>query len=409
MATERIIDRWSCGTLNCCTWTDQDTGVINGGVSRAGEAIATIQVPRDAGETAARTAVDAIALTFQRPAGVFDVTYEPVTDLVMVPMPGQLRGEQPERIDRAIDLATDLSVIPVSTELRDMIYRACDPQGIGQAGLRIDLRGRPLYAFVRANMRHGSEWDEGERLQLCIALSRLVRPTSAALGYAVRLIGRFPSDCYQIKPGPVRGSGARAWTPEPDRDWLSAADFAELRQLNAAWDVSPFERRSRSSAALWYFEYASRTELVDIRVQFITTAIETLIGTSGDRSTQQFKQRVPQLGASVGLDVSNAEAGRMWSLRSKLVHGERHGGLSEQDLGCARLMEDLLRRVLRQAVADGKYRAQFADKDAVDAAFPLAAVSSRSVTCPSCSHVFVPSPNPPSARGGDGSKENTGT
>lgn len=387
------MDRWSRGTLACSTWTDQDASVIKGGVSRAGEAIATIQVPRDAGEAAARRAVDAIALAFQRPPGVFDVTNEPVTDLLMVPMPGNLRCDAPERIDRAIDLAADLSVISVSAELRDMIYRACDPPGIGLEGLlAIDLRGRPLYAFVRANVQYGSKWDEGERLQLCLVLSRLVRPTSAALGYAVRLIGRFPSDRYEIKPGPVRGFGTHAWTPEPDRDWLSPADFAELRELIAAWDASPLERRSRLSAALWYFEYASRTELIDIRVQFVTTALETLISTSGDRSTQQFKHRVPQLAASVGSTVSTTEAGKMWGLRSKLVHGERHGGLGEEDFERGRRMEALLREVLRRAVIDGEYRAKFADTDAIDAAFPLTAASPRSMACPACGHVIVPVP-----------------
>jgi hypothetical protein len=390
MPDDQILRMWEHTGLKCVLWRDSDA-VLKGAVIRSGEAIATVDVLSRLGQPEAERIVESLAATLREPRGPWLIDDEPVTDLVMAECPGQLRGDEMTRLERPFALARDLRVLPVSGTMAEVLYKACDPPGIGK-GFSIDLRGRPLYAFARLNAPRKPlyKWDSDERLQICIGLSRLVRPTSLSLHYAVRVLGALGSDRYAVYPGPVRGFGAQAWTSTPERDWLSLDDFHALRELIAAWDAHPFERKSRLARAYWYHEYAGRTRLVDVRWSLVSTAIETLVGTSGDRSTQGFIRRVPLLAAAAGLPpISNTEARRMWGLRSALVHGEKYGGLAEEDLALYRRMEDVLRLTLRHALTDLDFRARFASPAAVDAAFPLPAPAPKTAICPQCAATFA--------------------
>ena len=409
MANEELIKRWSVGPLDCQVWISADPTIIHGGVRRAEVPVGTVQVLRSFGDGRAEAVVTAMAAELRRPTGAWYIDHEPITDFVVVPCPGQLRRDQVDHLARPFELTHDLTIIPVGVELRDAVFEACDPPGTGR-GLSIDVRGQPLYAFARAKPPREDPytWDKDNRLQMCVALSRLVRPTSVALHYAVRIIGTLGAERFEVRPGPVRGFGADAWTSVPERDWLAPQDMVRLRELMAAFDAEPFEPRSRIGRAFWYSEYAARTSLVDMRWSLVATALETLLGTHGDRSTQQFIRRVPQLAAAIARPgISNAEARRMWGLRSSLVHGEKHGGLGPKDLALYVRMEDLLRETLRRAVIDVGFRTKVASSEAVDASFPLPQKQPRHATCPKCGDVFDPAkaaagrdtPPPPSHSG----------
>lgn len=390
MSDETILKRWPVGDLECLLWAGKDPHLIYGAVLRDRRPIANTQLPAPDGQEHAERALAGMAAGLQKPRGPWLLDREPITDIIMVPFPGQLRGDEIERLPDRFKLAHDVVVIPIDAELRDAIHTACDPAGFETAGA-IDLRGRPLYAFIRPNAPRENpyHWDSDQRLQMCVGLSRLVRPTSISLRYAVRLIGRFGGERYQLRPGPVRGFGAAAWTSTPAHDWLSPADFRRFRDVIAAFDANPFEAHSRVGRAFWYFEYAARTELVDIRWPLIATALETLLGTNRDPTTQRFIQRVPQLARVLGLPaISNARARRMWGLRSGLVHGQKHGGLGEKEFALYRAMEDVLREALLRAVVDPTCRARFQDDASVNAAFPIEAPAPKQATCPSCGATF---------------------
>jgi hypothetical protein len=211
-------------------------------------------------------AVDAVealaALTVTAPGidGIKDST--PVADIAMALSPNA-RMPEDERITAPVAILDDVEVLPGDWELFRALTAACDPPGANR-GMSADLR-RPLYSFVRTNaprdpMHH---WDSDDRLQLVITLSRLVRPTSIGFLYATRLIGQFGSSRYKLIPGPVRGFGAHAWVADPARDWLSRTDLDRLRELAHVFFAEPFAPKSRLQSALWYFEYAARTQLVD--------------------------------------------------------------------------------------------------------------------------------------------------
>lgn len=273
-------------------------------------------------------------------------------------------------ISKPFQLAEDLVVIPIDHGRAKLIMDACDPPGTN-VGESIELRA-PLYAFARyeppRKPLHG--WDPDERLQTCIAISRLVRPTSLSFGYSVRLIGNLASD-FELVPGPVRSFASRAWTSVPEHDWLTLADLEQLRSLLTDLSANPFPMKSRLQQALWYFEYAARTELIDLRWLFIATAIETLLSSDSSLSTRRFTKRIPRIAAMLGMEVSPTDASRMWKLRSAISHGSKHGGLGTAEFDLYRRMEDIPRGILRRAIADLGFCRVFDSKESLDIAFPI--------------------------------------
>jgi hypothetical protein len=382
--SDQPIQTWAFSGFDCMLWKESDE-YFRGCVLRAGEPVACAEVLSRYGEERAKRAVEALAPVMLRPPGIWNIEHEPLTDAVVVPRSLNTPNDV-GRLDGVFQLADDLEVIPADRTPTDLIINACDPPGQHE-GLRIDLRGSPLYVLARhdAPRKPLYHWDPDGRLQLCIALSRLVRPTSISLRYAARILGRPLSERYKVIPGPVRGFGASAWTTTPEHDWLTAEDFGVLRELLAAWASEPLPPKSRLRQAMWWFDYAASTEFVDIRIPFTSTALERLLTTRSDRSTLHFKHRVPQLAARLRLPpIKPADAGRMWSLRSAIVHGGKHGGLDEQDFALYRQMEDVLREAIRQSIIDKAVRADLLTQESVDAAFPVPEPTPRTVPCPGC-------------------------
>lgn len=83
-------------------------------------------------------------------------------------------------IQNRFDLSSDLWIARLPNELAKNILSACEPAGYNFKPVRPFSQ---LYAFVRENPP-GDEryrWDPDKRLQLCVALSRIIHPTSVSL------------------------------------------------------------------------------------------------------------------------------------------------------------------------------------------------------------------------------------
>jgi len=353
-----------------------------------GVAIVCVDVPKDRGEQAAITAIDALI-----PAGIRSsvrhITSEtPITDVAVM-----VTNDDPpenERITKRIELTDDLIIAPILGDLAALVADACQPPGYNRFPAVTDLRVFP-YAFMRLNAprQNPYTWDSDERLQTAIALSRLIRPTSISFGSSGRLIGDPSDPDFQIVPGPASGLGGEAWVADPKRNWLSPGDAVELAALMKAFTANPFTPGTRIVTALWYHEYAARTRLIDVRFPLIATALESLISTSNP--TRHFIYRVPQLADKLGLPpLARDDISRIWGRRSSLVHGAKHGGLDDEDFRIYGRMEDVLRGVLRRAITDLGFRATFDSVEAINAALPVPRPVAVKATCPNCEHVFAP-------------------
>jgi hypothetical protein len=377
------IKSWQHDGATCKLWR-LENGAFRGAVFHGREAVACAEVVERFGEARARAAVEALVPTMQPPSGVWVIKEDtPVTDVVFVPLAGSLSRKNVEFLQRPIKLAPDIEVLPPNWDLARTVFAACDPPGKHHRAL-VDLR-TPLYTIVRYNapQRGSSQWDSDQRLQLCIGLSRLVRPTSIALGHTVRIVGDLSSARHKVIPGPIHGFGSQAWTSRPARDWLDAKDFVQLRRLLSAQSRRPFAKRSRLQRALWYFEYTARTHFVDVRWPMMTTIAETLLSTSDD-STRNFVQRIPQVAEKLEIPISKKEASEMWRSRSRIIHGSAARALNPEDLRLYALLEDLVRVMLRKALLDRKFRKLLSSEQSIDEAFPVTARPPTVVACLNC-------------------------
>lgn len=204
-----------------------------------------------------------------------------------------------------------------------------------------------------------------------MALSRLVHPTSIAFRYAARIASGEDGQVKEVSPGPDTDHGASAFVAgQNHRDWLVKADLEELKKLVALLPLGSLP--PRLVRAFWYHEFAARTEYVDVRWTLVSTALEALVHTDRDQSTKQFKKRVSQLAAKVGLSsFTESDAETAYDRRSSLAHGQGLGSFTGVELHLYEQMESVLRKVLKHAVLNTPFAAVFTSEKAIQTSWPL--------------------------------------
>jgi len=230
-----------------------------------------------------------------------------------------------------------------------------------------------LYSFVREKDTFAAtyQWDEDSRLQTCVAVSRLVQPTTISLRYASRIRYNSDSSISDISPANIRGVAIDTFlaTP-PERDWLTEADALRLRGLIQKLYSSPLPERA--SRALWYHEYAVRTYYIEIRWVLVATGLEALIQAGHERSTRRFKCRVSQLASELGVTgLGISEATRAYQHRSTLAHGQQFGQLSSPDRELYQSMEKTLRLAILRAIEDDAFASVLKDSHKIKARWPI--------------------------------------
>lgn len=272
--------------------------------------------------------------------------------------------------DERFQIADDLWIDPLSDDLAKQVFDSCEPPG-----RFVHKPPRPfqqLYAFVRehAPPDPAYEWDSDKRLLNCVALSRLVHPTTISFRYAARIVYSSNGELHEIVPGPVSGHGAEvSRVDEASRDWLITAEFealGDLVQLYSAAHLPP-----RISRAFWYHEYAARTFYADVRCTLVCTALEALVHTDRLGSTQQFSVRVSRLAAELGIDLSRDDAEVGYDMRSALSHGQGLPEFTGEDRRLYGIMEITLQRGLVRAIRDRDFAEVFLTPERIRDRWPL--------------------------------------
>ncbi len=271
------------------------------------------------------------------------------------------------------NLSDDLWVGKLDERVVDAVFDACEPPG---RFLKKPVRPYgQLYAFVRerppVELPNEYEWDSDSRLQMCVALSRLVHPTSISFRYAARITCAENENVEEIVPGPVAGHGADAHLPtEGHRDWLIAGDLDVLKLLAHHLPLSHLP--TRVWRALWYHEYAARTWQLDVRWTLISTALEALVHTDRYNSTRQFTKRVPQVANELaGCEFSEDDAEAAYDFRSSLSHGRGLPVPSNETQNLYERMGTVLRQTLKRCVLEGEISAIFSDEQTIRDRWPL--------------------------------------
>ena len=200
----------------------------------------------------------------------------------------------------------------------NLVFDACDSPGLNfhparQYGMR--------YAFCRKvepTRETYYQWDQDHAIGSAIMLSRFIHPTTIGSSLAAKLY--FKNDVLEsIVPGPTQSKCSHAWVVAETtwRDWLSMAELLQLRALLPRYTVNaPTKvRLARKHADNTLYAY-----FLDERFASLVTAFESLLKTSRNDLTEQFKTRAARLAEILQLQLSREDL-HTYAHRSDFVQG----------------------------------------------------------------------------------------
>ena len=214
-------------------------------------------------------------------------------------------------------------------------------------------------------------WDEDQRLQDCIVLSRLVHPTTIATHFSARLFYEG-DELRQIVPGPTQGLGAYAWVNAHDwRNWLTAPEAQKVGQLLTEYNRDTMTGRLRR--AMRHFLYACHTYELDLRFTLVVTGLEALVNTHRYNVKNRFKKRLQLLANDIAMTVTAENAEAAYDFRSNLIHGEvlRGQDIGEKVQESYGRLETLLRLLVKKSIEDRPFARRFESEATIDAAYPI--------------------------------------
>jgi hypothetical protein len=304
-----------------------------------------------------------------------------VMDVVLVPGPYQDHDPAISRpivwFDAPIEIAPSICIGDIGHDLSEAVLDACDPSGENFKPHR--QFGAP-YGFYRtvlsASVKEGLTFDPDNQLCKCIALSRLIHPTSIGFRYSAR-IRTWKNGARQIIPHSRGDLSPDAFLTDTPNNFLVPADAPSILALIQAFDAGPLPQRLHSG--MWYCETAFRSYYVDLRWPLLTTGLEALIHIDGERfggrfagSTKVFVDRLLALGGiEAAFLVPENDLRAMYGHRSGLVHGQTLGTLDPARRALYSRKEQLLRGILRKAILDPAFRALFTTDAAIQEGLPL--------------------------------------
>jgi hypothetical protein len=268
-------------------------------------------------------------------------------------------------------VGTDLWIRRIEGEAAKIIFDLSEPSFHGTP--KPVIQYAQLYTFVK-EMQGGTnpyEWDNDGKLQVCVAVSRLLTPTSVSLRYAARIRYNTDHSIADISPADIRGVPVDTFlSTTPERDWLTEADGMRLRTLLARMDSKPLP--PRATRAFWYHDYAIRTYYVELRWVYVATALESLVHVSREFSGLQFRERVAQIAREVGVPSFGVdEAKQAYHLRSQLAHGQQLGGLAPADRQLYDSMEEVLRKALLRTIEDDLFADTLGEDQKIKKRWPV--------------------------------------
>jgi hypothetical protein len=251
----------------------------------------------------------------------------------------------------------------------ELVFDACASPGWNfhparQYGMR--------YAFCRkVEPAHEDyyHWDQDQFIGAAILLSRFIRPTTIGTSLAARLY--FTNgELKTIVPGPTQASCSHAWVVAEDdwRDWLSVPELEQLRDLLPRYNSNAPERvrLARKHIDLAFYAY-----FFDERLASLVTSFESLLKTSRNELTEQFKTKASRLAEMLGLGLSREDLHTTYSQRSDFVHGSAPDfkQLNPELLDRYNRCERVLRLTLLRASTEPAFADQFSSREAIEAAF----------------------------------------
>jgi len=264
------------------------------------------------------------------------------------------------------ELTDDIWIERLNEQLAKNIQKACEPPHYNISGSAWD---RHLYAFVRRVPKVEKTNYEGMgALFTAVALCRLINPTSTGERYCAKVF-QVGSNDSPIQAIQFRGISPDVFLGKNARDWLSVHEGKALRKL-MPWALQK-PMHARVHRAYWYHEYAMRSYYLDARWTLIVSGLEALVNVEEQNVRHQFRVRVKQIADEFQIKINTGELNKAYTLRSKLVHGERFLFSLETVLPKDQQgeiygrLELVLRKTVLRCLEDEKFGEYFRDDKAV--------------------------------------------
>ena len=286
----------------------------------------------------------------------------PVTDVLLMPISTQYAYEPASHapLSNALEVAPGIQIARIKEHIIAAVVDATKFR-------KIDPTSSVLYGFVRYNPPGGS-WDGDEAITRVLFLSHFVRAHEGGFEYTARIETNDRGKLMRMEPADIQPPYCRAYPCAPgQRNWLTQADAAELKNLVAAYTVfRPIFTDTKVGLAISLFADSPFVYQGRPRGLLLATTFEGLINTSPNKVRKQFTTGVPALAKEVGLPQLNVLwAERIYDMRCTLAHGSGLLGAMDEHARQTKLgefnvaltdLDELLRRVLRRALIDGDFR-----------------------------------------------------
>jgi hypothetical protein len=276
--------------------------------------------------------------------------------------------------------------------LRDVVYKACEPQGEPYEPGHRQFGQLYTVALFMGPMYPGdiSSWDGYGIITKFVSYSQLVHPTSIGFANSAVLYFDDTGTFTQASAGPCRGISDQAYVVPESRNWLSQeeCDFIKMLWNTADLDTLP----DRVARAHWSVQHAAYQYFVEVRTMLVAAGLDALVHArvaKGPKLTgAQFIQRTVQLATELGITFTTDDASGLWDHRSDVSHG-RDPWQSVRDPADPKwqvprisknlpwvkrylLGEEILRKTILKCLTDPQFAAKLASDDTVRAAYPLA-------------------------------------
>jgi hypothetical protein len=206
-------------------------------------------------------------------------------------------------------------------------------------------------------------------LAMCIALSRIVHPTTLSFEFSAKIQVNDFGKTDIISPGLYRGLSTEAFVVDTENNYLTENDVKLLKQIYNEYVINPLNGTLRN--ALWYNEYAALTDtnMINVRWLFYVIALEGIVNTGENISTRQFTERIPPLSEMVSSDtITKTEAKKIYNERSKLAHGQR---LTTQNLHLYPKLEKIVRCLILKSLVDPDFRKNIENREWIMKKWPV--------------------------------------
>lgn len=261
-------------------------------------------------------------------------------------------------LSKDIPLAADLRVTSLSDDDREAIRDAAAFRNKGCNEITL----RPLlYAVVRDRTKNTE--DTNGRLNLALALSRLVTPST----FGLDVWGRADRDVsgtltrIEIQYGPLAYKGQKEkWWILPE-EWEQVG--ALLRILDAkgpmSWMGLDAVFPKCVANAIRLFGHAAQHGNAQLRYLLLVPALEGMVVPKEGRISYTFKERLTRICGELRFPITENELKGIYKNRSHAAHGGLFRNTESHVLVHYQKLEGMLRAILTKAIKDPVFARAF--------------------------------------------------